>query len=100
MMKAMIMPIIGASNIKEIVFNTGSELIAANPRQAMAAPAKAPISACDEEEGMPNHQVNKFQKMADNNPEKMTSNISCPATTSGFTVLAMVLATPWSLKIK
>ena len=100
MINAIIIPIIGASKINDIVLKIGSELMAENPPYAMAAPAKAPISACDEDEGIPNHQVNKFQKIADSNPEKITSNISCPVTISGFTVLAIVLATPWSLKIK
>src|ERR1700712_5168573 len=92
--KAMIIPITGARKIKAMVLKTGSELIALNPPKATAAPANPPISAWEEEEGMPNHQVNKFQKIADNKPAKITSSISWPCATSGFTVFAMVLATP------
>jgi hypothetical protein len=49
------MPIKGANRIKEIVLITGSELIDCRPPKAMAAPEKAPISAWEEEEGIPNH---------------------------------------------
>ena len=30
----------------------------------MAAPEKAPTNACEDEDGIPNHQVSRFQKMA------------------------------------
>jgi hypothetical protein len=94
---AMIMPTSGANKIKEAVFITGAELIALKvPAWAIAAPAKPPINVWDEEEGIPDHQVSKFQIIAAINPEKTTSRVihSC------FTVFAMVSATPWSLKIK
>ena len=38
----------------------------------MAAPAKPPINVWEDEEGMPSHQVNKFQRMAAIRPEKIT----------------------------
>src|SRR3982750_3724287 len=71
-------------------------LIAPNPPLAIAAPARPPINVCDEEEGMPNHQVNKFQMMDPISPERTTVSVIH----SGFTVFATVFATPWSLKIK
>ena len=37
----------------------------------MAAPAKPPISVCEEEEGIPFHQVNRFQAMAAITPARM-----------------------------
>ena len=87
----MIIPTNGARKIKATVFITGVESIAAKvPACAMAAPAKPPIKVWDEEEGIPNHQVNKFQAMAAINPEKITGKVI----KSGFTVFAMVLATP------
>jgi hypothetical protein len=41
----------------------------------MAAPAKPPIRVCDEELGIPYHQVSKFQNIAANNPEKITGKV-------------------------
>jgi len=38
---------------------------------AIAAPAKPPIKVCEEEEGIPYHQVSKFQKIAAIKPEKI-----------------------------
>lgn len=70
------------------------------PAAAIAAPAKPPISVCEEEEGRPNHQVNKFHIIEAINPDKIIMMPPVPETTSGFTVLATVLATAWSLKIK
>ena len=74
----------------------GSGFTELKPAWAMAAPAKPPISAWEDEEGIPNHQVNKFHIMAATRPEKTTGNVM----NSCFTVLAIVLATPCSLKIK
>ena len=42
---------------------------------AIAAPAKPPIKVCEEEEGIPYHQVSKFQKMAAIKPEKITGKV-------------------------
>jgi hypothetical protein len=61
-----------------------------------AAPAKPPINVCELLLGMPYHQVSRFQTMAAIRPLRMTGrvmNCSC-------TVLLMVLATAWSLKMK
>ena len=56
----------------------------------MAAPANAPISVCDEDDGIPNHQVNKFQNIAAINPEKTIGRV----TNSSITVLDTVSAMP------
>src|SRR5688500_12130675 len=98
--KATIMPTSGARKINSTVFNIGSGLTDKKPELAMAAPANPPMSVCDEEEGIPNHQVSRFQVMAAISPAKTTFSMVMPSTTSGLTVLATVLATPWSLKIK
>ena len=71
----------GARKMKDMVLRIGSELIEANPPNAMAA-GKSPISVWDEEEGIPNHQVTRFQVIAPIRPAKITSIISCPLTTS------------------
>src|SRR5882757_5302489 len=52
----------------------------------MAAPIKPPIRVCEELDGMPNHQVSKFQAMAPIRPEKITSSVI----KSLFTELAIV----------
>ncbi|MCY1559969.1 hypothetical protein D9M68_970560 [compost metagenome] len=89
--KAMIIPIRGARKIKAAIWITGPELIELKvPACAMAAPAKPPIRVCEEEEGIPRHQVNRFQVIAAIRPEKITSSVI----KSSFTVLAIVLATP------
>ena len=49
---------------------------------------------CEDDEGIPNHQVSKFQEIAAIKPAKITTNPICPDTTSGLTVLATVSATP------
>ena len=47
--------------------------IAPVPALATPAPTKPPTSACEDEEGMPNHQVIKFQEMAPLNAPKITA---------------------------
>ena len=42
---------------------------------AMAAPANPPIKVWEEEEGIPYHQVSKFQKIAASKPENITGNV-------------------------
>ena len=42
---------------------------------AIAAPANPPIKVWDEEDGMPYHQVSKFQNIAAINPEKITGSV-------------------------
>src|SRR4051812_43081886 len=90
--KAMIIPTKGAKKINSTVLRIGSALMAPKPALATAAPANPPISVCDEDDGMPNHQVSRFQQMAAIRPEKTTFIMVTLLTTSGFTVLATVLA--------
>src|ERR1700694_5824385 len=99
MTKARIMLTMGAMMMKLAVWRMLGLLLmlmAPKPPWAMAAPARPPISVCDEEEGMPNHQVNRFQMMEAIRPESTTVSVIH----SVLTVLATVLATPWSLKMK
>ena len=56
------------------------------PACAIAAPMNPPNKVCEELDGIPNHQVSRFQAMAPINPEKITSRLM----NSAFTELAMV----------
>src|SRR2546430_12072041 len=57
------------------------------PALARAAPIKPPMRVCDELEGMPDHQVSRFQVIAAIRPAKITRKlIKC-----SFTDLEIVL---------
>ena len=84
-------PIKGARKMKEAIFRITVPFTTDNePHLAIAAPAKPPISVCEEEEGIPNHQVAKFQIMAATIPENIIGNV----TKSAITVLETVSAIP------
>ena len=91
---AMIIPTTGAKKIKLAVFNIMGILIVLKPPCAIAAPANPPIRVCDDEDGIPNHQVKRFQEIAAISPEKITTIISDCCIISPFTVLRTVSATP------
>src|SRR5258708_4466186 len=55
----------------------------------MAAPTNPPSRVWEELEGMPNHQVNKFQQMAAIRPEKMTGSVMKSRLTKCATVAPM-----------
>ncbi len=82
--------------MKPTVLITGSGFTEFSPECAIAAPANPPIKVCEEDDGIPNHHVNKFQVIAATRPAQTTGKVikSC------FTVLAIVLAIPLFLKIK
>ena len=54
------------------VLRTPAHTTAAPPALAMPAPSRPPISACELDEGMPPHQVIRFQAMAPISAPKMT----------------------------
>src|SRR5215211_5261693 len=83
------MPNSGDSGMNRMVFSRLPRSSAPKPALATPAPAKPPMSACDEEVGRPSHQVRKFQLTAPMSPAKTTASL----TTSGSTVLPTVLAT-------
>src|SRR5829696_2386496 len=88
-------PISGDRAMNRMVFSRLAAFRTPNPALATPAPAKPPISACDEEVGRPSHQVRKFQATAPTSPAKTTASL----TTAGSTVLPTVLATPvWKTK--
>ena len=47
------------------------ELIAFQPNAAKNAPANPPIKVCEDEDGIPYHQVIKFHATADINPARI-----------------------------
>ena len=59
----------------------------------MTTPAKPPTSACDEEEGMPSHQVPRFHAMAPSRPHSTIISASTRSISSSVMNLPMVLAT-------
>lgn len=66
-------------------------LLATTPKPACAtaAPAKPPMSVCDDDDGIPNHQVKRFQKVAAKSPARITQRSMALLST----VLATVLPT-------
>jgi len=66
----------------------------------MAAPANPPIKVWEEEEGMPSHQVARFQMMAATMPEKITGKVIKVSTTDLDTVLAIPNSPMMYLAIK
>src|SRR5215204_1187462 len=79
----------GDSGMNRMVFSTLPRSSEPKPALATPAPAKPPISACDDEVGSPSHQVRKFQATAPTSPAKTTAS----ETTAESTVLPTVLAT-------
>src|SRR5687767_13717534 len=97
MMNAMNRPIGGARKVEYTISITSPEFTEVKVAEcAIAAGGYRPIGVREDVLGIPIHQVNRFQKMAAIKPEKITSSVI----NSPCTVLAMVLATPWSLNIK
>jgi len=97
----MIIPVTGATTIKIAVAPTTPPRTASQPNAATNAPANPPISVCDDEEGIPYHQVIKFQAIAESSPAKIIgSGLAEGCVNSSCTTLAMVFATLWSLKMK
>jgi len=56
---------------------------------AMAAPANPPINVCEDDEGIPSHQVSKFHVIAATNPEKIMGRVMNSAITVFETVSAI-----------
>src|SRR5919201_280480 len=60
------------------------------PDWTSAAPTRPPISACEELDGRPNHQVRRFQAMA---PASAASSVCCVARFASMSPLATFFAT-------
>ena len=63
---------------------------APNPAATIVAPSRPPMSACDDELGMPNHHVNRFQAMAPMSAAMTTASVVVSTSTRPA---PMVLAT-------
>jgi hypothetical protein len=72
---AITIPIKGAMKMNASVLVILSTSMLLKPACAMAAPAKPPIRVCEDDEGIPNHQVSRFQMIAAMSPEKMTGKV-------------------------
>src|SRR3954468_7851959 len=57
-------PSAGEMKMNATVFRMPAGMSAQIPALATPAPTRPPISACDDDEGMPYHQVMMFQEMA------------------------------------
>ena len=62
----------GATRMKTRVLAIPLPMRTAGPVFNIAAPIMPPIRACDELEGIPNHQVMRLQEIAPLNAPKMT----------------------------
>ena len=58
------------------IFKIPQPLRAATPADTMMAPIMPPIRACDELEGMPTHQVRRFQMIAPTRPAMMIISLT------------------------
>ncbi len=58
------MPTIGEMKMNATVLRMPAGINAQLPPLATAAPTRPPISACDDDDGMPYHQVRMFQEIA------------------------------------
>src|SRR5215510_8175648 len=67
-----------------------------SPALVTAAPASPPIKACELLEGIPHHQVNRFQQLAPINAPKITA----ASTTSAATIPVPTVWATWSPKNK
>src|SRR5215208_47420 len=83
------MPNSGDGGMNKMVFSRLPRSNAPKPALATPAPAKPPMSACEDEVGRPSHQVRRFQAIAPASPAKTTASL----TTAESTVLPTVLAT-------
>ena len=90
--KAMNPPMKGAKKMNKITLIISAEAITPNPACATAAPANPPIKVCEELEGIPSHHVNKFQKVAANNPAKITHKSMALLSTVFATVLPTLIS--------
>src|SRR6478735_5395347 len=65
-----------------------SARITSNPAAATAEPTTPPISACEELDGSPNHQVIRFQAIAPISPAKTIVGVITSASTTSFATVA------------
>jgi hypothetical protein len=79
----------GARNMNAAIFMITMLCIDLKPLAIIAAPAKPPISVWDDDEGIPSHQVARFQIMAAITPDSMTGSVMYCSNTVFETVFAI-----------
>src|SRR5918992_1262284 len=89
----------GDSGMNRMVFCRLPASRTPKPALATPAPAKPPISACDEEVGSPSHRVRKFQAMAPTSPAKITASLTTAESTIWPTVLATWVETTVAIEL-
>ena len=58
------------------------------PAAASVAPTTPPMSACEDDDGSPNHHVARFQQIAPMSPPKTTVGVIAPASTIPLAIVA------------
>src|SRR5262245_20080916 len=76
--------------MKTAIFTRPAGRSTPNPPRTTAAPARPPMSACDDDTGSPSHQVRRFQVMAPTRPPRTTQRSTAAGST---TPLPRVFAT-------
>ena len=85
-------PSSGEMTMKATVFQMPPATSASGPALATTAPAMPPISACDELDGMPHHQVMAFQAMAPMRAPNTTWWSTMPGSTMPLPMVAATLS--------
>src|SRR4051812_23832387 len=65
-----------------------SHRTADGPAEASVAPTIPPISACEDDEGKPNHQVTRFHAIAPTSPANTVNSVTEPASTMPLAIVA------------
>src|SRR6202140_4965400 len=92
--KARQKPSKGERTMAAPVMPSQDQTIAAVPAFIIPAPASPPISACELLEGIPSHQVSRFQQIAPMRAPKITP----ASTTSAATIPVPIVRATWSPK--
>src|SRR3954466_16014591 len=80
---------VGAISAGRITFSTRPSLMmASGPSATSVAPTTPPISACDDDDGRPNHQVARFQAMAPIRPPNTIVGVIASACTMPLATVA------------
>src|ERR1700709_2024395 len=66
--------------------------IAPEPAPTKVAPTTPPISACEEEDGIPNHQVARFQLIAPIRPPRMITGVTAADSTIPSAIVAATVS--------
>ena len=81
-------PTTGDSTMKTAIFWKPLAINASHPALATAAPAIAPMIACEELVGRPNHHVRMSQAIAPMRPAKITALVKTDGSTTSFAIVA------------